>query len=286
MEQSLLEAKRSPQRADLSSLMALSDWFNDRAPNEGLQARYIRPETPEARQKRLMELEGAIQEKKSGLTKNQISLMKEQLEAYQKAQINPLTNELKQAQIDFYRTAAGDKGGAAARSDRAFNQNLREDFGKSEDAKKIRAAAELRAALNNYKQKLAKYGTQYTGEAAADLDSAFNLMGLAYKENKKLGALTGPDWEIVKGSVAPATGWAGATQDALRGGRAGIAKGIKNMEDDISTGTDIAESSASTLYGNALVGEYRKNVEAGALKNLALKAKMQRMKELENKARE
>lgn len=104
---------------------------------------------------------------------------------------------------------------------------------KSDEAKKLKTLAELKMRLQRYKDLHAEYGTALFGEPRALLESAYADLQVAWKDAAGLGALTGPDLDLLKNAVKPTTGLSGWGSFLSSGGNDGISKSIQQMIDRV-----------------------------------------------------
>lgn len=107
----------------------------------------------------------------------------------------------------------------------------------SPQAKKLVAASDLYSKYNKYQALVKEYGFEVTGQARSMLDQAYADLKIAYKEAANLGALTGPDVNIIEEAIKPASG--GLRKGAifaLAGGKAGlentISKSSANLKEN------------------------------------------------------
>lgn len=76
----------------------------------------------------------------------------------------------------------------------------------SPQGKKVKALGDLKQKVNNYKALVQKYGTETPlGGQKSTLDASYADLKIAYKEAANLGALTGPDVELLEQAIKPAT---------------------------------------------------------------------------------
>jgi hypothetical protein len=255
LEQSVLDMKQTPRGIDFSPLAA---YFDSTVEGSNLMRAVPKVESENERQQKIMSLENALQQRREGLTKSQTELLKEQIGAYMKAQEDPLKDLKSMAQIEWYRNSS------QGRDDRLSRQSMTDekDFLKTDDAKKLKAQQELKEYTSRYKDLLQQHGYQATGEKKKQLEAAFNQVGIKYKEAAGLGALTGPDWDIVKGVVAPQTGVQGALQQVTGGGTSGAVKGLDELLQGIELDSARSYGSVSTVYPKELVDRYMGNIKS------------------------
>jgi len=161
----------------------------------------IPEEAPVDRTALLSKLQSAVSEAQQGLTKEQVNALKGMLEA-------------KRAD----RQLAQDK-----KSEENFNLRLRSTINTSEEAKKIRNIGALNTKLSNLEELVKKTGAELTGKEKAALDSAFKNAEIAWKDSATLGALTGPDVDMIRGALGESpTSLSGIGRYALSGGKEGL----------------------------------------------------------------
>jgi hypothetical protein len=131
---------------------------------------------------------------------------------------------LTQDQIGFLRTMMEDKRNAqAAMSESNQQLRIRSLVNTSEQAKKIRNIGSLNKKLAGLEELVQKTGAELTGKEKAALDSAFKDAEVAWKEAANLGALQGPDIEMIRGAL-------GESPTSIRGiGRYGISGGKEGL---------------------------------------------------------
>lgn len=112
----------------------------------------------------------------------------------------------------------------------------------SPEAKKLNTLYDFRAKADRYLTQLEQYGLEPFGRGKTFLDQAYADLKIAYKEAANLGALTGPDVEIIIDAVKPATGIRGASSAIFGGGVSGIKGGVQNLITNIDTDAQRAYS--------------------------------------------
>lgn len=76
----------------------------------------------------------------------------------------------------------------------------------SPQGKAVKALGDLKTKIQTYKNLVEEYGTETPlGGQKPQLDSAYADLKLAYKEAANLGALTGPDVQLLEEAIKPAT---------------------------------------------------------------------------------
>lgn len=118
----------------------------------------------------------------------------------------------------------------------------------SPQGKKLTTLADLKSKANNYQTLVEEYGLQQTGQGRTLLENAYADLQVAWKEAANLGALTGPDLQLIQDSVKPATGLRAIQTQATGGGSAGILNGLKQMTERIDR--DAASSYSLLLNRN------------------------------------
>lgn len=153
---------------------------------------------------------------------------------------------------------------AANRSNRGgMNDNMKLQFYKSDDASILKKNKEFVDQVKNYENLVENLGYQPFGKDRALLDNAFYNLGVSYKEAKELGAITGPDWEIIKGSIAPMTGLSGLVTKATGGGTQGVQSSLKQLKDLANQQSETRARSAEYIFGKDLVRGYQQNIGKG-----------------------
>lgn len=105
----------------------------------------------------------------------------------------------------------------------------------SPEAKQLISLAALKRAAEAYKVLLGEYkGVQVRGTGRTLLESAYADLKIKWKEAANLGALTGPDMDLIMETVKPATGLGGIISSARGGGIKGITAGVDQLLGKIS----------------------------------------------------
>lgn len=136
-------------------------------------------------------------------------------------------------QINFLRTMMEDRKNAqAALSQGNQDLRIRSLVNSSEQAKKIRNIGTLSTKLKNLEGLVNSVGAEITGADKAKLESAFKDAEVAWKEAANLGALQGPDIEMIRGALgqSPTTG-KGLFGYALSGGKEGLLNKIRGARE-------------------------------------------------------
>lgn len=147
----------------------------------------------------------------------------------------------------------------------------------SPQAKKIVALSDLKTSANAYQALVQQYGTELAGTGKTLLENAYAELQVKWKEAANLGALTGPDLQLIQDSVKPATGLRGVQTNITGGGSSGILSGLTQMINKIDS--DAAQSYIELLsrnnkykdssYVNSLslpfLAQYRSQVKPGEL---------------------
>jgi len=132
-------------------------------------------------------------------------------------------------QINFLKTMMEDKkAGQLAMSEKNQELRIRSTVNTSEQAKKARNIGTLNKKLAGLEELVNKTGAELTGEEKAKLDSAFRDAEVAWKEAANLGALQGPDIEMIRGALGESpTSLKGIGRYALSGGKEGLLAKIR-----------------------------------------------------------
>lgn len=136
---------------------------------------------------------------------------------------------LTEDQIGFLKTMMEDKRAAqAALSQSNQDLRIRSLVNTSEQAKKIRNIGSLNKKLSGLESLVQKTGAELTGKEKAALDSAFRDAEVAWKEAANLGALQGPDIEMIRGALGESpTSLRGIGRYGLSGGKEGLLSKIR-----------------------------------------------------------
>lgn len=119
----------------------------------------------------------------------------------------------------------------------------------SPQGKKIKSLGDLKQKLNNYRDLVSEYGTETPfGGQKSSLDAAYADLKIAYKTAAELGALTGPDVELLEQAIKPAS-FGGLLAPVKRAGAvasgqgkgsilAGIDQTLKSVDANAKTNID------------------------------------------------
>lgn len=118
----------------------------------------------------------------------------------------------------------------------------------SPQGKKMTTLSDLKTSAMAYQALVNQYGLQQTGAGRTLLENAYAELQIKWKEAANLGALTGPDLQLIQDSVKPATGFRAAQTALTGGGAAGIISGINQMLNRIDV--DAARSYSELLSRN------------------------------------
>ncbi len=100
---------------------------------------------------------------------------------------------------------------------------------KTKEAENLKLVSDLKASALRYKDTLNTYGYEAFGVGKTLLDNTYAELQVKWKEAARLGALTGPDLQLILDAVKPATGLRGAYSVATGGGVSGISTGVDAM---------------------------------------------------------
>lgn len=203
---------------DFTALMMASDaWGGTK-----FLPSYQRPQNDQEKAKEVLNADLMKQKALGGITDDEINLLKTQ----------------------FYGLQALKQG---SQRDTSKDQDQRQAFSKSDEAKKLRSLREMGNALKQYEGLIrGSDGYEITGDKRKQIESAYGDFKIKYKEAANLGALTGPDIKILEEVVAPASGIIPFMKgEVFTGGTQGVLKGIeqikKNMGNDARINTDVLQ---------------------------------------------
>lgn len=123
----------------------------------------------------------------------------------------------------------------------------------SAEGKKLKALGELKRSTKTYQDLVNQHGVEIYGANRSALESAYADLKVKWKEAANLGALTGPDLELIVDAVKPATG-IGGIKAKLVGGLGGIKKSLDQLLTTTDTEADVAKdliASKKSSYGNS-----------------------------------
>lgn len=98
------------------------------------------------------------------------------------------------------------------------------------EKKKLDTLTSLLSTITTYETLVDDYGIELFGKNTALLDNAYNNLVIAWKDAAELGALTGPDVQIIEGALLPSTGARGVRTYLMSGGADGILSQIDQMK--------------------------------------------------------
>lgn len=118
-------------------------------------------------------------------------------------------------------------------SDFKREQNLqrqRESLMKSKLGEKVINNRDLINSINHYKGLLNRFGTgNITGVQRAMIENAHKEVQMAYKTAAELGAITGPDMQILNGIIPDVNTLGGTAASLYKGGLEGAMAGLNQM---------------------------------------------------------
>lgn len=147
----------------------------------------------------------------------------------------------------------------------------------SPQGKKLTTLTGLKTKALAYKTLVEQFGTETYGENASLLDSAYAELQVAWKEAANLGALTGPDLQLIQDSVKPATGLRGARTNLQYGGASGIVnnvdrmiekidkEGVNEYSNLINRNQKYQNSDYVNGLGSPFIGEFTSQLKAGEI---------------------
>lgn len=97
--------------------------------------------------------------------------------------------------------------GANTGGDTQLTQKEFKDVDLSTEGKALKTLADLKSAVTQYDALIAQEGFALTGEGRKRLDALYADVKIKWKEAAALGALTGPDLELIEQAVPAATGF-------------------------------------------------------------------------------
>lgn len=129
-----------------------------------------------------------------------------------------------------------------------FNQL--DKLGKTPQFKAVDATMHVKDLLTDYRQLIDEYGLNPVGKGRALAESKYNSLVLKIKELEKLGALTGPDLDILNKLVPKITGyWNAKKRNILGGGIRGIKASLNDIDSSLDRLVDRNKASLGSLYG-------------------------------------
>ncbi len=242
--------------ANFGPLMA----FSDSMTGANTAGAYKAPKSMNEFNAEMINLQDALQKRKGDLSKQEADVLKDKISLYLKDKDDPNKMMMQMMRMNYMQAGIDAMGRNFGNKVGEQQQSMEETFLKSDDAMKIKANSRYANLLNNYKNLVNKYGYQPAGPGAKALETAFMEVGTAYKDAKGLGALTGPDWDIVKGSITPMTGAGGGVRNVLAGGAKSVVGGIDSLMSNAENDMYMHRNSASTVFPEQFVDSYVSNV--------------------------
>lgn len=115
-----------------------------------------------------------------------------------------------------------------------LNEKQQTALDKTPEVKKLSTLSDFKSKLSRYNNLVDTYGIQLSGSNKAKLDQAYADLKISYKNAAELGALAGPDLEILIDAIKPATGLSGLKQKVTGGGITGIKNSITQMINNVN----------------------------------------------------
>lgn len=151
--------------------------------------------------------------------------------AFKLAQINRigLQNLIDQAKLE------------TTESNQLTTQDIK-DIDTSPQGKALKSMGDLKLKLSNYQKLVNEHGMEAFGENRAALENAYRELQLSYKEAANLGALQGPDIELVESAIKSATpGFFGTMGNVLTFGQ-----GTRNLKTNLDQAQETLNTAANT----------------------------------------
>lgn len=152
-----------------------------------------------------------------------------------------------------------------------LNEKQQAALDKTPEVKKLSTLSDFKSKLSRYNNLVDTYGIQLSGSNKAKLDQAYADLKISYKNAAELGALAGPDLEILIDAIKPATGLSGLQQKITGGGVTGIKNSItqmiNNVNEDAQKNINLLNS-RSPVYKNSeyvkeLTSPFKSNSSSG-----------------------
>jgi hypothetical protein len=208
---------------DLSALASLTDaWTGSHLAHD-----YARPDYDKQNQT-IYGLEQALQRGRNDLSENELGLLKSQL-GFEGERI--AAKERAAAQGEARRQHEENLADSAANRKWQQDQSSRQSLLGTDQSKQISGINQFQSALNNYESLVRKHGLSPVGDKAAELNSAYSKLQTAYKEAEKLGALSGPDLEILDKAIRDGGGIKNWILGQSKGAEDGIYKAANQMRE-------------------------------------------------------
>jgi len=234
-------------QTDITPIMALVDSWSTRGAARNNASTYKAPGTGEGRQAQIGALQGAIQKAKEGVSSQEIELLKSQLGIASQRELAIERGEDRKLQRDAIAAAREQAQGLAQGKE---EQNQRESLIKTKQAEQAEGIIGFSGALNNYESLVDTHGLNPTGEAAAQLQSAYSELETGYKEAKRLGALSGPDMAILQRAIDNAGGFQAWFRASAKGGKQGILQAVEQIRKAGARDFDRNVSTLEKAYPN------------------------------------
>ncbi len=227
-------------QTDLSPLAALVDeWSGSK-----IAGGYKAPETIDQRKAEISGLQGAIGKNVAGVEASKLQGLESDLNQALGLQSEQRGQDYKTGRDkihDFYEDQKLQIEREKMENDRIIKEKnakgqgllpkeiftMRKEISQTDSGKVAQGVTGFIEALNEYEDAVDKHGINPTGEGSAVLNSAYAKMSTRFKEAEKLGALSGPDLNLLKQNVANAGDSFSAFNALFKGGKEGIKAAIK-----------------------------------------------------------
>jgi hypothetical protein len=215
-----LEGKELPM--DLTPLAALTDQWT----GSNFSQTYRPQETKQSRDAQVEKLRSQVLTAEQGLTAGEIDMLKNKVGMQMKMDEfgYKQSQDAKQNALEWAKIQAMKDKASGIDPAKAFE--MRTALSKLEPAGQARGITAFSHALNEYERALNAYDGNPASASAAALRSSYQDMSTSFKEAKKLGALAGPDLEILKQNVGNAGTWEHFFVGNTKGGHEGVKAAI------------------------------------------------------------
>jgi len=237
---------------DLKPLMSLIDTRT----GSNLAQSYKSPEDGKDRVNDLMKLKGNLSQMGIQASDTELQALKDyatgtmgldNFNAGQDYKNKSLAVQQEQNSINRGKLAAGPKG-----IDPYQGYQMRSSFTKLEPATQARGVTGFVEALNEYETAMNNFDGNPASPTAASVRSAYTKMSTRFKEAEKLGALAGPDLELLKQNVANGGTWENFAFGGAKGGKAGIRAAIVQTRRGAENDFNLAMKNLNGVAGEAI----------------------------------
>ena len=241
-----LEGKELPM--DLTPFAALTDQWT----GSNFSQTYRPQETKASRDAQVEKLRGQVLQSEQGLTQAEIAMLKNKvgMQMQQDEFGYKQSQDAKQNALEWAKIAAMKDKAQGIDPAKAFE--MRTTLTKLKPAEQARGVTGFLGALNDYETAMKAYTGNPAHPSAAAVRSAYTQMSIKFKEAAALGALAGPDLDLLRQNVANGGTWQDYLFGVTKGGKGGIQAAIDQTRKSASQDFELAHKNLVDTAGPAL----------------------------------